>query len=232
MYQDDQGDGRPGLTIGQRPVSSGHKAKTAISPEQNEILLDPAAPRADEETLDAFEFARNLANFGASGMQSFPEDAPLVAPTLNIDWKKAITFLLACKTSTPRVSYKLGAKISSDAAVPGKDFKAVDCSGFVRATIRRSTDPKAALFPDGSVVQHDWVKAKGFAKSTVADGSLRDGKIRIAFLDPWDTRSGIGHVALVQNGQTAESHGGVGPESRTFDGTGWQATTKLYILQS
>jgi hypothetical protein len=37
-------------------------------------------------------------------------------------------------------------------------------------------------------------------------------------------------VVLVCNGYTAESHGGVGPDARSFDGTGWQAKAKVYLL--
>lgn len=191
---------------------------------------DPAAPASDAEVLGDIDTARDLANFGLEGRQPFEKEVPLTPPTLDIDWAKVVAFLRACETSSPRVGYKLGAKISSDAAKPGSDFTHVDCSGFVRAAVRRSTDPKATNFPDGSVVQHDWVKAKGFAASTVTDGSLSDGLIRIAFLSPNDSANKIGHVVLVRDGKTIESHGGKGPDSRQFDGSGWQSKAKLYVL--
>ena len=54
-------------------------------------------------------------------------------------------------------------------AVPGVDFKKIDCSGFVREAIRLATNPSAP-FPDGSVVQHDWVRNKKFQPVTIADG--------------------------------------------------------------
>ncbi len=147
----------------------------------------------------------------------------LAAPTLLIAWDKVTAFLEACETSIPRVGYKLGAKIPIDSAKPGTDFKAVGCSGFVRAAIRRSTD--------GSVVQHDWIKAKKFTAGSVADGKLKDDKIRIAFLTPEDSSAKIGHVVFVRNALTAESHGGVGPNSHAFTGTGWQALAKVYVLK-
>lgn len=150
---------------------------------------------------------------------------------MSIDWAKAQAFLHACVTSNPRVTYGLGAKVPSDASIPGRDFRNVDCSGFVRAAIRRSTNPKVP-FPDGSVVQHDWVKAKGFPRGTIEDGKLADGKIRIAFLSPKDAGSGIGHVVLIRNARTLESHSGVGPNSRPFDGTGWQRKARVYLLDS
>lgn len=200
------------------------------SPERN-AADDPAAPRSDDEILGDFLSARDLANYGLEGPQEFPEEAPVVPPSIDVAWSKVIAFLDACRTSTPRVGYVLGAKIPNDSAKPGSGFTAVDCSGFVRAAIRRSTDPKATEFPDGSVVQHDWVKAKQFAKSSVADGSLQDDKIRIAFLSPNDSPQKIGHVVLVRNGSTVESHSGVGPNSRQFTGTGWQALATVYILK-
>lgn len=193
-------------------------------------LEDPAAPLSDLETMGGLDAAIALSNYGADGPQTFEDVTPFIPPTLPIDWAKIVKFLDACESSDPRVGYKLGAKIPSDAAQPGKDFTHVDCSGFVRAAIRRATNPKAAKFPDGSVVQHDWIKAEGFASGKIADGSLKDDIIRIAFLSPHDAPSKIGHVALLRNGKTVESRGGKGPDSRKFDGSGWQAKAKIYVL--
>jgi hypothetical protein len=157
--------------------------------------------------------------------------AEALAPTLDIDVAAASNFLQSCMTSTPRVTYGLGAKISPHGAVPGSGFKKVDCSGFVRETIWRSTAPHFA-FPDGSVVQHDWIRDKGYELSSRADALLQDGKIRIAFLRPQDAPSHIGHVTLVHNAKTLESHGGVGPDTRDWTNTGWQAKAFVYILKS
>jgi hypothetical protein len=186
---------------------------------------DPAAPQGTEATAAD----RDLANYGEGPRQHFAPVQSLAPTTLPIDWSKVAAFLTACETSHPRVTYGLGAKVPSDTAVPGTDFTHVDCSGFVRAAIRRSTNPKSG-FPDGSVTQHEWVAAHGFQSVPLADGKRTDGKVRIAFLDPHDTSSKIGHVVLIRNGKTAESHGGVGPDSRPFDGSGWQAKTKLFLL--
>jgi hypothetical protein len=192
---------------------------------------DPAAPDSDEEVVGDFAKARRLANDGVQGPQDFAENKADAPPALNIDWDRVTTFLTDCQTSNPRVGYKLGAKIPSDSSRPGVDFTAVDCSGFVRAAIRRSTNPRATAFPDGSVTQHDWVKAQKFPAATVADGKLTDDRIRIAFLSPQDSPQKIGHVVLIRNGMTVESHSGVGPDSRIFDGKGWQALTDVYVLQ-
>jgi hypothetical protein len=86
--------------------------------------------------------------------------------------------------------------------VPGRDFTKIDCSGFVRAAIRESTSPTVA-FPDGSVIQHDWIKARGYEPSN----------------------------DLIYNAKTLESHGGVGPDSHPWTGAGWQANASVYVLK-
>jgi hypothetical protein len=138
-------------------------------------------------------------------------------------------FLQACETSTPRVTYGLGKKVPFLGAVPGRDFTKVDCSGFIREALRLASTPPVA-FPDGSVNQHDWVRAHGFTRSTVSAALQSDGLVRIAFLRPQDTSSHIGHVVLIAGAKTLESHGGVGPDSRAWTGAGWQASTFVYIL--
>ena len=156
-----------------------------------------------------------------------------VAP-MPIDIAKALTFLHACTTSQPRVSYGLDAKAPNDASQPGAPappgFVKLDCSGFVRAVIRRSTTPKMTQFPDGSVQQHDWVRAQGYPKATVADGGSLDGKVRIAFLPPHATPDHIGHVVLLHEGQTLESHGGVGPDRRNWSALPWRTHTEVFEL--
>lgn len=197
---------------------------------------DPAAPLAGElsEVAD-LDTARMLANLGAGiGIAEAMElEAPqpeAAAPaTLPINMSAVQAFLNACMTSNPRVTYGLGAKVPFFNAVPRKDFKKVDCSGFVREAIRRATTPRAP-FPDGSVVQHEWVRARGFRKSNVQAAFKKDGAVRIAFLRPQDAKSGIGHVVLVHNARTVESHGKVGPNSRPWTGTDWQAKAFVYRL--
>jgi hypothetical protein len=151
-------------------------------------------------------------------------------PELALDSTAALDFLNSCMHSSPRVKYGLGAKVSPHGAKPGTDFKRVDCSGFVRESIWRATTPHFN-FPDGSVVQHDWIRDKGFERSTRADAFLKDGKVRIVFLRPQDTPSHIGHVALVHNAKTLESHGSFGPNSRGWINMGWQAKAFVYILK-
>jgi hypothetical protein len=197
---------------------------------------DPAKPVAEDGTETAdFETARLLANLGSGPVEQPappagpPALAPAAPPTLQVDLARVQKFLRDCETSNPRVKYGLGAKVPFHGAVPGKDFKKIDCSGFVREAIRLATNPSVP-FPDGSVVQHDWVRNKGFQHGTVADGKLNDNILRIAFLRPQDSPSHIGHVVLLSRGRTMESHGGVGPDSRSWTGQGWQAKTSVYVL--
>lgn len=189
--------------------------------------LDPGAPRVALESLDGAAAA--AANYGLDGRGDVSGlELPGQRRRVDVDMAKALAFLDACVTSHPRVQYKLGGKIKAG-QVPGRDFTGVDCSGFVRETLRRSTD-LGGSFPDGSVVQHDWVKAQGFEHTTIAAAKDASDIVRIAFLSPGDSPSGIGHVVLIHRGKTLESHGGVGPDSRPWTAAGWQAHASVYVL--
>jgi hypothetical protein len=198
---------------------------------------DPARPAPgdmDENDTADFETARHLANVGSGPVEDEPAaaaaEATAAPPTMPIDIALAQQFLHACMTSNPRVTYGLGKKVPFHDAVPGRDFKKVDCSGFVREAIWRATDPHVN-FPDGSVVQHDWVKNKGFQRVSVADGGLNDNHVRIAFLRPQDVSSHIGHVLLLSGGRTLESHGGVGPDSRVWTDLSFRTKMFVYLLK-
>jgi hypothetical protein len=155
------------------------------------------------------------------------------AKVMPVDVNQVLAFLNACTGSQPRVGYGLGAKIANDTSQPGAPappgFVAVDCSGFVRAALRRSTTPKTTI-PDGSVVQHDWIRTQGFAPGAVADGDLLDGVLRIAFLSPSDSPEHVGHVVLLFDGRTIESHGGKGPDRRVWNTLPWRTKTQVYRL--
>lgn len=148
---------------------------------------------------------------------------------LLLDVTEILAFYHACDTASPRVGYKMGAKVKSHGDVPGVDFTAVDCSGFFKEAIWRGTSPHIKT-PSGSVRQHGWVKQQGFSKQTLEDGLQQDGAVRVAFLRPADSPQNIGHVALIHNGETIESHGGVGPNRRPWDMRHWQAKTTVYLL--
>ena len=196
----------------------------------NDDDMDPAAP-AGPDAVD--QGAIDAANLGLDGKGDLPEGASIEAQavqqiqTVPFDVATALAFLHACETSVPRVGYRLGAKIPAN-GVPGRDFTEVDCSGFVREVVRRSTN-LGNTFPDGSVVQHDWVTKRGFKTTSIASAQVKDGTVRIAFLAPTRTRK-IGHVVLIYDGMTIESHGGVGPDSRPWTGASWQAETTVYLF--
>jgi hypothetical protein len=193
---------------------------------------DPAAPEGFDATDKDSVAAVEATNFGAdvaeteSAAPTHPAGTPA---TLTIDPVAALAFLQACMNSQPRVSYGLGTKVPFHGAIPGRDFTKVDCSGFVRELVFRATTPPFD-FPDGSVVQHDWVAQQGFAKSSIADGKLHDGAVRIAFLAPQASPSHIGHVVILHEGSTLESHGGLGPDSRPWTGDDWQGKTTVFVL--
>ncbi len=211
--------------------------------DQEEPDWDPASPKG--ETTRGFDeemdLGRTLANYGEvepgttdpPKTESLDEDETRAtrgpAPTMPLDISLARAFLDACMNSNPRVTYGLGKKVPFHGATPGRDFKKVDCSGFVRETIWRATNPRLN-FKDGSVVQHDWIRAQGFTKSTKEAAMASDNVVRIVFLRPQDAPSRIGHVALVHNGRTLESHGGTGPNSRAWTMSGWQSKVFVYLL--
>lgn len=124
--------------------------------------------------------------------------------------------------------YKLGGKIVLSVSPEDAIGRSVDCSGWVRFLLYHASG-KQLIFPDGSVVQHDWIKEVGFKKSSVDSARMRDGALRVAFLTP-AAGGGVGHVALVRNGFTLESHGGTGPDSRPWNGKFWQASCHVYVL--
>lgn len=240
--------GRNGADAGGGGASNGGGVY-APAAESAAADFDPGSPSPsdlrDDSALEPGT-ARALANYGGvepdtnqpaatvelSDLEVAPADAARVsaARTLPLDPVAARAFLNACTGSSPRVRYGLGAKVPFHGARPGSQFTRVDCSGFVREAIWRATSPHLN-FPDGSVVQHDWVRAQGFARGAVSDGLLRDGATRIAFLRPQDSPNRIGHVVLIHNAVTFESHGGVGPNSRAWTGGGWQARASVYMLR-
>lgn len=99
----------------------------------------------------------------------------------------------------------------------------VDCSGFVRWLLWDDIE-----LPDGSVNQRDFLKANGFKPSKQFDEV--DGRVRIAFLSPGQTPSGIGHVMVVLNGKTMESHGGRGVDRRIWGSKPWMSRCSGFVI--
>lgn len=125
--------------------------------------------------------------------------------------------------------YGLGRKISLSVSPEDAVGRSVDCSGWVRYLLYHASG-KLFVLTDGSVQQHDQIRELGFKKSTPQSAKRHDGALRIAFLPRSASASKIGHVALILDGQTLESHGGTGPDSRAWTGNGWQALTEVYVL--
>lgn len=155
----------------------------------------------------------------------------------NIDPQKLRSLLDEAKTYLG--SYALGFKVEPiDLQGPeligtnpqnGERRKGIDCSGFTRWAIYHATGGKL-LIPDGSVMQHEWADRIGLTKLTPKDGHASDGSVMIAFLAPEATHEGIGHVLLTSGGETFESHGGKGPDSRDWGALPWMSQMAVYLL--
>ena len=113
------------------------------------------------------------------------------------------------------VGYSLGAKAPSMTCDSSQIHK-IDCSGFVRYAIARATE-QAVVMPDGSVNQHDWCDSQKLPKLAYPNVGKPDatGKLFIGFIQP--AHGHPGHVWLVHNATTLESHGGVGVDSRPWN---------------
>jgi cell wall-associated NlpC family hydrolase len=109
----------------------------------------------------------------------------------------------------------------------GETGKRVDCSGFVRWCLFHAT---GMTIPDGSVQQHVWAEKPGLPNCAFDDCLNVDGVVRIAFLPPEASGEGVGHVMLVRNGRTYESHGGVGPGTRVWGSCSFMSKCKVYAL--
>lgn len=124
-------------------------------------------------------------------------------------------------------TYQMGAKAPS-LDCDSSQITAIDCSGFVRYALARATNQYIVL-PDGSANQHAFIEDHGYKVSTVENGLLQDGAWRIFFLSPRDG-GGTGHVGLIKNGTTYESHGGVGPDCRVWGSHDFMKRCTVYVL--
>src|SRR5262245_61608512 len=111
------------------------------------------------------------------------------------------------------IEYSMGAKARPLTADPA-DIKVIDCSGFTRYLIYRATDGQVNM-PDGSDEQNAWCKRRSLrSEKYMHVAGLKDGNLRIAFI-PREYKDGklarAGHVWLVMDGKTLESHGSRGP---------------------
>lgn len=156
--------------------------------------------------------------------------AGVIAPTESYPWPTLpvdvdTLKLLSDRTVQPGNQYEFGGKVALDADSSTVAASGIDCSGYVRWLLYRATNGRVKI-PDGSAVQHEWFRDNGFKLSSVASACLMDQVLRIAFLPPG---SGIGHVALIRDGITFESHGSAGPNRRQWTGRGWQGRCRVYV---
>lgn len=159
-------------------------------------------------------------------------------PTLNLTGDKLVA--LTEEVIGQHFSYGLGAKIDplslQGADLVGTDesgshLKQVDCSGFVRWAIYHATAATgdALAISDGSAQQHAWFEPEGFKASGYDAALAKDGVVRIGFLTP-DDGGGVGHVVLILDGLTMESHGGKGPDRRVWGSEPWMAKMYVYVV--
>jgi hypothetical protein len=158
-----------------------------------------------------------------------PPSPSFAFPTLELDLGVLQRIHRRCVVSGNQ--YGFGSKVDiSDSSdeVAGED---VDCSGYVRWLLYRATGNKFDI-KDGSWIQHDYIKDLGFKQSTIQAANLKDGALRIAFLAPKALGpKAAGHVALILNDRTMESHSGTGPDSRDWDtDKRWMSLCRVYVL--
>jgi hypothetical protein len=87
----------------------------------------------------------------------------------------------------------------------------------------------AVHMPDGSWIQHDWCKHQKFMTADYnTDARQQDNWLRIAFLPKHEKHPG--HVWLVLNGKTLESHGHKGPDRRLWSTSALKKVNACYVL--
>lgn len=132
-----------------------------------------------------------------------------------LELNKAI-LLNRVNAAVGKVSYKMGAKPKLG-SMPGKgkgQFSTSDCSGLVRWLVYSASGGLVKM-PEGSYTQNDWCKAQGFKPCPYKNAALKDGRVRIGFMKPEDGEAG--HVVLIHNALTMESHGGEGVDRRPWN---------------
>lgn len=113
------------------------------------------------------------------------------------------------------IPYVWGAKPSS--SLTTDQISGADCSGWWRYLMGR----QGIEVPEGSQEQMEWCKAQGFQCITnYADvGNAAAGELFACFiLDTRGHQDGhAGHVWNCEGGETMESHGGAGVDSRPWN---------------
>lgn len=148
-------------------------------------------------------------------------------PWTHLEMDIPLLLTLVEKTEQPGDQYGLGAKAPSLTAHASEIAEGrIDCSGYFRWLIRRTT---GLTIPDGSFHQMQWLEDCGFKDSSVEGGKLCDGVVRAAYMRPV-AQGGVGHIALIHNGRTIESSSKRGPGRRPWTGMGWQSRCRVWVL--
>jgi cell wall-associated NlpC family hydrolase len=112
------------------------------------------------------------------------------------------------------VTYSFGAK-APGLGCDSHMIHEIDCSGLTRYLLNRAT-LGTMLVPDGSVMQHEYCARNALRQVAYANAATAgEDRLFWCFLDP--TNGHAGHTWLLHWGETIESHGGVGCESRRWD---------------
>lgn len=140
-------------------------------------------------------------------------------PSMPIDTARLFQYTDACVKARVDYGPHPGYKASPVGQWPVR-FRHIDCSGFVRAAILYATHGKT-LMPDGSWNQNDWLEKQGFKYwegthyNTLC--ALHDGHVRVCLHRAGEGGEKWGHIWIVVNGASMESHGGRGPGTRPYD---------------
>ena len=129
------------------------------------------------------------------------------------------------------IKYGMGKKAQLHVEPPA--IKAIDCSGFTCYLMYKVSDGQIKMV-DGSDEQNAWCKKQKLRAEPYKQASVNDNLLRIAFIprvykDGKVTRAG--HVWLILNGETMESHGkDKGPDRRPWDTQVLKSRVKVYVF--
>jgi len=128
-----------------------------------------------------------------------------------VDWTLFLSCFMHCYK---RVKYLYGGKTPS-LGCDSSAFSVVDCSGFVAWILYRATRGLLALNM-GSQQMREWFQNLGARNVDYQDAAQgAPGRLFLGVLLP--SSDGIGHVFLMSDGVTYESHGHFGVDSRKWD---------------
>ena len=110
----------------------------------------------------------------------------------------------------------------------------IDCSAYVHYVLNRVTNGKIVIgrgpLCENSGSIRDWAKKQGFASVKYSEqANLNDFILRLAYLPP-KTKTTFGHIWLVLNSQTLESHGSKGVNRRKWNDKNLAGVTDCFNI--